>query len=100
VRVLVVDDDRSLLDLMVRSMLIWGWEVVGAASLAEAKAALGSWDAVVADVRLPNGDGRELEHHFLSVPLVVISGGNAPDADLRKPFSMQRLRDVVLTYAR
>lgn len=59
---LLVDDDRSILDSMAQWLREQDYEVTEAASQREALAALSRerFDLVLADVRLPDGDGFEI----------------------------------------
>ncbi len=105
IRVLVVDDDHQLVRLIAESLRQPGWEVVPAVSLAEARNAGGAWDAIIADVRLPNGDGRDLRREWATVPFLLISGAPVDEPSevkqgavpfLPKPFTIAQLRDAVL----
>jgi two-component system response regulator MprA len=62
VRILIVDDDRSLRDVLRRTLVLDGYAVETASGGGEglAMAATGSHDAVVLDVGLPDVDGLEL----------------------------------------
>ena len=57
---LLVDDDRHVLASMADWLRDQGYEVDTAASRAEAASAIGrkSYDVVLADIRLGDGDGR------------------------------------------
>ena len=94
-RLLLVDDETTLLRLWAPELGKDGWDVTTAASLAEAKAAPGPFAVIVADVRLPNGDGRHLRALYPGVPFLTISGGEGSDLDLKKPFSPSHLRAAV-----
>lgn len=58
-RVLVVEDDQSILDWAVATLTEAGMETVGVTSLAEARSRFeaGPVDALVVDRQLPDGDG-------------------------------------------
>lgn len=94
--VLLVDDEPLVTDAIQRVLMRDGWTVVVAHSLAEAQAAMGEFDVVVADVRLPNGDGRHLRDLHEGVPFIVISGYHEIGTDqadfLAKPFTPAQLR--------
>lgn len=94
-RLLLVDDDPALVGLMGIALTREGWEVVEATSLRQAQSAEGPFACVIADVRLPNGDGRHLRETFPDVPFLVISGDPRERPDLAKPFTMRMLRDAV-----
>jgi DNA-binding response OmpR family regulator len=95
VRILVVDDDPGLAFLMSAALKRDGYDATGVTTLQEAKTASGPWDAIVADVHLPNGDGRELQMLYPEVPMVIISGLPSERPTLVKPFSMVQLRAAV-----
>ena len=71
-RVLVVDDNELLLNTLVRSLALAGFEVVAHGTFEQARQALASerFDAVVTDVRL--GD-------FNGLQLAVVSRTTNPD---------------------
>lgn len=94
-RLLLVDDDPALVGLLGIALTRDGWEVQEAHSLAQAAQAQGPFAAVVADVRLPNGDGRHLRDLYPETPFLVISGFPDEDPDLTKPFTVQQLRAAV-----
>lgn len=99
--VLIVDDEPGLARLMGEMLQDEGFGVVTATSLAEARRHPGPFDAVVADIRLPNGDGRHLREDFPATPFVVITGwaeqaaAEAEPFFLPKPFSGFQLREKV-----
>lgn len=102
IRVLVVDDDPSLVKMMGLSLLRAGFDVETALSLHEARKKAGPFAVIVADVRLPNGDGRHLREDWPDVPMLVISGAPAddpPELDrthfLAKPFHPARLAEAI-----
>lgn len=104
IRVLVVDDDRNLLRMIVKALEQPGWGIVPALNLSEARAAGGPWDAIVADIGLPNGDGRDLRREYHGVPFLLISGAPIDEPEevkrgtvpfLPKPFTITQLRDAV-----
>src|SRR6266545_1134577 len=99
--VLVVDDDRDLAALVAAILERDGLTVAVAASLEEAQQQSGPWDLIIADVRLPNGDGRRLHAHYPTVPFLVMSGAPVDDPPevatralpfLPKPFTAAELR--------
>jgi two-component system KDP operon response regulator KdpE len=106
-RVLVVDDDRSLLRVLRVSLPARGHEVLVAASGQEglAKAAVDSPDVVVLDLGLPDLDGLEVcrrIRQWSQVPVIVLSATGSEDrkvaaldggADdyVTKPFGMAEL---------
>ena len=80
VRVLVVDDAPSAVDVLRRNLSARGYEVLTAASATEAIRALETSpvDLVITDYRMPGVDGRELTRHiaenFKSVEVVMVTG--------------------------
>lgn len=99
--VLLVDDEPLVTDAIQRVLVRDGWTVVVAHSLAEARAVVGTFDIVVADVRLKNGDGRHLRELYEGVPFIVISGFHEVGAGqpnfLAKPFTPTQLREKIRT---
>ena len=108
-RLLVVDDDRGLRDVLRRALSLAGYEVhlteTGAGALAEVNA--GVPDAVVLDVGLPDIDGlevwRALRREGNRVPVLMLTardavadriGGLDAGADdyLVKPFDIDELK--------
>jgi two-component system response regulator MprA len=61
-RVLVVEDDHGLRDVVARGLRVAGFEVITAADGTSAlrTAAAARFDAVVLDIGLPDGDGRDV----------------------------------------
>jgi len=92
--VLVIDDDADFRDLIRDVLQAWGHRVVGeaatvAAAPAEAEALRP--DAILVDVGLPDGDGRDLAERFAALPwrprVVLVS----TDADAADAAVVQRL---------
>ena len=106
-RVLVIDDDPSLLRALRLGLRAGGHDVVTAANGEQglSQAALANPDVVVLDLGLPDIDGMEVSRrirHFSQVPIVVLSATDAEDrkvaaldggADdyMTKPFGMAEL---------
>jgi DNA-binding response OmpR family regulator len=106
-RILVVEDQRSLLRNLVRGLEEEGYEVLQAASVSEARAALThAPEILVLDVMLPDGSGVELLQQLraegYSQPILVLTARDSVDdrvsgldagADdyLVKPFSFNEL---------
>lgn len=108
-RLLVVDDDRALRDVLRRSLTLAGYEVrladTGAAALADVSG--GVPDAVVLDVGLPDIDGLEvcrlLRREGNRVPVLMLTARDAvsdridgldagADDYLVKPFDIDELK--------
>ena len=107
-RLIVVDDDPDIRDLIVQQLRQEHYEVVAAGSLGELYQALSvhAADLIVLDLNLPDGDGlslcRELRAEGNDVPIIMVSArGSAVDrvlglelgADdyLTKPFEPREL---------
>jgi two-component system response regulator MprA len=113
---MVVEDDPSLRMLCRINLELDGYRVLEASSLAEAKQLLGAEapNAMLLDVRLGDGDGREflrgLQHGGGEVPPVAFFTGSDPvspelrelahDRVLAKPFTLAALADTVAQLVR
>ncbi len=113
-RVLVVDDDESIRELVTMALVDEGYEAVGAANGEEALAALGGFDPdlILLDTRMPIMSGAEFVAAYRrlpvrQVPLVLLTA--APDVEamleripadayLAKPFDLDDLLAVVETH--
>lgn len=94
-RLLVVDDDRAIVGMLGIALAREGWEVIEATSFVQAQTAAGPFALVLADVQLPNGDGRHLREAYPATPFVVMSGHPEHQPDLAKPFTLAQLREAV-----
>jgi two-component system, NtrC family, response regulator PilR len=111
-RVLVVDDETDILELLELTLLRMGLDVERAASVRDARERLdaGHFDLCLTDMRLPDGDGLELVQHIGShcddLPVAVITAhGSMENAVaalkagafdyLAKPVSLEQLRTLV-----
>lgn len=87
-KILLVEDDRKMLDVMRRYLENHGFSVVFTDNGSEALmlARDSKPDLIVADVGLPGLDGLELckavKSSDRSVPVILISGGKTEDADI------------------
>ncbi|GAA2260224.1 response regulator transcription factor [Streptomyces amakusaensis] len=116
VRVLIVDDEAALSELLSMTLRYEGWEVRSAGDGAEAVRAVREFrpDAVVLDVVLPDMDGisvlRRLRREEPTVPVLFLTAGDAVedriagltaggDDHVAKPFSLEevvaRLRGLI-----
>lgn len=114
--VLVVDDDPELRQLVTESLEQHGFAVAQAGDVADALARLEgfAYDALVIDLRLPDGDGMDVLGSAITrypeiVPVVITGAGGVSDAVhaikrgavdfLMKPFQLsvlaQLLRDAL-----
>lgn len=113
-RVLIVDDEQDLLDLLELALARMGLEVERATNIHETLEKLdnNSYDLCLTDMRLPDGDGIEIVRHVAAhhadVPVAVITAhGNMESAItvlkagafdyLTKPVALEQLRSLVRT---
>ncbi len=111
-RVLVVDDEPDIREMIERVLLRMGLEVVQAASVQDALQKLDSapFDLCLTDMRLPDGEGLEVVRYIternMHVPVAVITAhGNMENAVsalkfgafdyLSKPVALEQLRLLV-----
>jgi len=111
-RILVVDDEQSMREMLAIMLKKEGFEVVTAGSRASAAGVLGQApvDLVITDVRLPDGDGIEILRHVKAaspetVVIVMTAYGSAESAVaalklgaqdyILKPFDVDELKIVV-----
>ncbi len=111
-RVLVVDDEPDILELLELVLLRMGLEVDRAHNVREALQCLdsNSYNLCLTDMRMPDGDGldvvRHIAQHNLDVPVAVITAhGNLDNAVaalkagafdyLSKPVALDQLRALV-----
>ncbi len=84
-RVLVVDDEANLAELLAMACAVQGWETSTAGTGREAvrQARSGSFDAIILDVMLPDLDGFEvlqkLRGEGIETPVVFLSARDAVD---------------------
>ena len=88
--ILIVDDDQTLRQMLVEQLQVEGeFQAVEADSVAAAWEALKApdarFDAIILDVTLPDGDGRdfcvELRRAGLRMPIVMLTGSD-DEADI------------------
>ena len=111
-RILIVDDEQSMREMLSIMLAKEGYEVVAAESRARAAVELSgaAVDLVVTDVKLPDGDGIEILRHvkaaspetvvvvmtaFGSTDAAVAARKLGAEAYLFKPFDVDELRIVV-----
>jgi two-component system response regulator PilR (NtrC family) len=111
-RVLLVDDEPDILELLELALRKMGLEVDKAGNVREALAKLAArkYDLCLTDMRLPDGDGLQIVQHIaqqnMDVPVAVITAhGNMENAVaalkagafdyLSKPVSLDQLRALV-----
>ena len=83
--ILIVDDDDDLRETLVEQLTLDGeFSTAEAASIAQAEARLsgpdGRFDAIILDIGLPDGDGRDLcsklRRHGNKVPILMLTGSD------------------------
>ncbi len=111
-RVLVVDDEVDLADLLELTLLKMGLDVEKANGVIAAKALIDSqhFDLCLSDMRMPDGEGLDLVRHIhakgLDLPIAVITAyGSTENAVaalkagafdyLAKPVALEQLRSLV-----
>jgi two-component system response regulator PilR (NtrC family) len=113
VRVLVVDDEPDIRELLEITLSRMGLETVSAADLASAYALLDGSDDLrlcLTDMRLPDGNGIELVEHiqreYPDLPVAMITAHGNVDSAIRalkagafdfvsKPVDLEKLRSLV-----
>ncbi len=111
-RVLIVDDEPDILELLELALSRMGLDVVRASGVKQAIACLDTqkFDLCLTDMRMPDGEGVEVVRHIaelnLDVPVAVITAhGNLENAVavlkagafdyLSKPVALDQLRSLV-----
>ncbi|MDO8989984.1 MAG: sigma-54 dependent transcriptional regulator [Sideroxyarcus sp.] len=111
-RVLVVDDEADIRELLELALVRMGLEVVQASGVQQAKQRLDTekFNLCLTDMRMPDGEGMEVVRHIaerrLDVPVAVITAhGNLENAVavlkagafdyLSKPVALDQLRTLV-----
>lgn len=108
-RILVVDDDPLLLDLLVDTLQVIGYEATSATNGLHALDRLqeSRFDLVITDIKMPEMDGLDLlkkvRHRYPEIPVLFITGvaspeiiGMAePDGLLAKPFRISHVEELI-----
>jgi two-component system cell cycle sensor histidine kinase/response regulator CckA len=100
-RILVVDDEKVVRELLAQMLREQGYDVEVAASAREARALGGRWDLLLTDIVMPETDGVKLSKELDARHVLFISGYDqealvAGDASfLQKPFSRDELTRTV-----
>jgi len=83
--ILIVDDDRALRETLAEQLAVDGeFTAVEAATAAEAETMLNQaearFDAIILDIGLPDGDGRDLcvklRRQGMKVPIIILTGSD------------------------
>ena len=116
-RVLVVEDEASIAQVIVDVLISEGYEVRRAANGLEGIRVLASWSphVIVLDLMMPVMDGRafrceqrRLDHGRSAIPVVVLSGAREAraiadelgvSAALAKPFEIEGLLETIARLA-
>lgn len=114
IKVLLVEDDQMLLDVLTAAIENMGGKVVTAANGIEAFQVLTTqeFDLVITDIQMPRLDGMKLMDVIsgleLPVPVVVMTGySQYTDEDvakrngailLSKPFKMEQIQEIISLY--
>jgi CheY-like chemotaxis protein/two-component sensor histidine kinase len=100
-RILVVDDEKVVRELLARMLREQGYDVVVAGSAREARELGERWDLLLTDIVMPDTDGVQLSREIDARHVLFISGYDqealvASDAAfLQKPFSRDELTRAV-----
>lgn len=108
-KILVVDDDTTLLDLLVDTLTAIGYDTTPAPGGVEALEALATekFDLMVTDIKMPTIDGisllKKVRRHYPDMPVVFITGvaspeiiaGTDPDGFLAKPFRISHIEEMI-----
>jgi signal transduction histidine kinase len=95
-RVLIVDDEQAICDVLADALRSEGYDVTIATSGAEARSLAGPWDALVTDVVMPGMDGVTLSRE-IDAPTLFMSGYDADGLIprempfIQKPFELAQL---------
>lgn len=114
VRILVVDDDPNLRDLLIDTLSAIGYESVGADDSRQALELLRTEkvDLVISDIKMPGMDGldlsRTIKRDFPDLPVILITGvfsktvleSTPADALLSKPFRIAQIEDLIKQYSK
>ena len=113
-RVLVVDDEADIRELLVLTLSRMGIDAETASSIEEARSALKTraFELCLTDMRLPDGDGldvlRHIAEHYGNTPVAVLTAfGSTENAVaalkagafdyLAKPIKLEQLRPLVVS---
>jgi CheY-like chemotaxis protein len=109
IKILVVDDDHYLLDLLIETLRSIGYDTTGVLSAVEALKLIETNDyrLLITDIKMPEMDGleftREVKRNHPDLPVIFITGvlGSSvlrlTDADgyLSKPFRIGQMEELI-----
>jgi two-component system, cell cycle sensor histidine kinase and response regulator CckA len=112
-RILLVEDDTGLREMMATALAMRGAKVVAACNAGEAMGTEGRFDVALMDMQLPDRNGDRLLADLRAIGKVnlgiIVTGhnrpsryaqGGKPDGYLRKPFQIEELFERVATVLR
>ncbi len=111
-RILIIDDEQLLNDMLRESLVANGYEADGALDGEEGISLLGekTYDCVLLDIRMPRRDGLEvlqyMQEHFPTVKVIIITGLATKKeiadtvkmgafACLKKPFQIEKILETI-----
>jgi DNA-binding response OmpR family regulator len=111
-KILVIDDDNSLLNFLIEAIKILGFDTVACRNGADAEEAFSKdkFDLVISDLMLPDTNGvvllKELKNINPSLPIVIVTGyplvytplmakAEGIDGYISKPFRINQLEQVI-----
>ena len=111
-KILIVDDDPVLLDLLADTLKAIGYQTVAATDGSEALTQLrehdqGTFDILITDIKMPNMSGltllKKIRRLYPDLPVLFITGvvseetmaAASPDGFLAKPFRIARLEEMI-----
>ncbi len=109
VKILIVDDDRHLLDLLIETLSTIGYEISGASGSEDALEFLDkdTFDILITDIKMPEMDGLMLSNKvrqlYPDLPILLITGVDEPeiigraehDGFLAKPFRINHIEEMI-----
>lgn len=109
IKILVVDDDQYLLDLLIETLKTIGYDAVGVSNASEALTylKLSDYRLVITDIRMPGMDGvefaREVKKEHPRLPVIFITGvlGSSvlqlaeAEGYLSKPFRIGQMEELI-----
>jgi DNA-binding NtrC family response regulator len=107
--ILVVDDDASLLSLLVDTLTAIGYKATGVNGGIRALEALAesAYDLLITDIKMPDLDGVQLLERvrglYANLPVLFITGVSlpetfaqaSPDGVLMKPFRISHIEELI-----